>query len=266
MFENGNYIFHPKEKAEIFNDFFVSQTCLPTAVATVPNLPRMSHRTISNVVVSEQEVANLLDHVNVTKACGPDGINDRMIQCCKYGLCKPFTRLLNTSLSLGQFSECWKLANVMPLSNYRTVSLLACLSKICEKLVFINLYTFLESVGFFYPFQSGFRPGDSTVMQLTFIVHKIYEPLDRGNEVRAVFLDISKAFDKVWHAGLLAKLKQLVEGSLFKWLESYLSNRMQCVVIEGSSFSWKEINAGVPQGSVLGPLLFLNISMIFTLV
>ena len=109
------------------------------------------------------------------------------------------------------------------------------------------MYTFLESIRFFYRFQSGFRSGDSTVMLLVYIVNKIYDCLHRGNEVRAVFLDISKAFDKVWHAGLLAKMKNLgVEGTLLNWFESYLKSRQQRVVIEGSSSSWKEVKAGVP--------------------
>ena len=145
--------------------------------------------------------------------------------------CRPLTCLINTSLSLGQFTYLWKLANVLPLfktdsrqlkSNYQPVSLLSCFSKILERIVFRKLYLFLESIGFFYRFESGFRPGDSTVMQLVYIVHKIHEVLDRGNEVRAVFLDISMAFDKVWLPGLLAKMKHLgIEGTLFKWFVSY---------------------------------------------
>ena len=126
---------------------------------------------------------------------------------CNYGIHKAFTNFINTSLSLGQFPQSWKLANVLALfkkdnnqfkCNYCPVALLSCPSKICENVVFIKLYTFLVSNSFFYRFQSGFRPGDSLVMQLIYIVNKIYDCLDRGNEVRAVFLDISKAFDKVW--------------------------------------------------------------------
>jgi hypothetical protein len=94
-------------------------------------------------------------------------------------------------------------------TNYRPVSLLVSLSKVCEKVVFLDVYNFLNNTGFFYRFQSGFRPGDSTVMQLIFVVNKIYQALEKGNEVRAVFLDISKAFDKVWHQGLLTKLKSI---------------------------------------------------------
>ena len=159
------------------------------------------------------------------------------------------------------------MANVLPLfkknnrqlmSNYRPVSLLPSLSKICEKAVFVRLYNFLNNTGFFYRFQSGFKPGDSTVMQLIFIVDKIYKALEKGHEVRAVFLDISKAFDRVWHRGLFVKSKSLgVDDQLLTWFESYLSNRKQRVVIEAECSDWQNIKAGVPQGSVLGPLLFL---------
>ena len=129
------------------------------------------------------------------------------------------------------------------------MSLLTCLSKICEKIVFIRL-------------QSGFRPGDSTTNQLILITHKIYEALEQGKGVRMVFLDISKAFDKVWHRGLLLKLERLgVRDPLLKWFRSYLTGRKQQVIIDGQSSDWRQIEAGVPQSSVLGPLLFLFILM-----
>ena len=113
-------------------------------------------------------------------------------------------------------------------------------------------------IGFLYKYQSGFRPGDSTINQLIYIIHQIYLAFESGKEVRVVFLDISKAFDKVWHAGLLKKLEALGERDpLLSWIESYLFNRKQRVVVEGQSSEWANINAGVLQGSVLGPLLFL---------
>ena len=124
----------------------------------------------------------MLSTVNVAKACGYDGISNRIIKFCSAGLCKVFTRLINLSISFGQFPSAWKIANVLPLFkkdnrqlkfNYRPVSLLSCLSKICERVVFIHLYDFLAEIGFFYKFQSGFRPGDSTEMQLLALANSL---------------------------------------------------------------------------------------------
>ena len=106
--------------------------------------------------------------------------------------------------------------------------------------------------------QSGFIPGDSTVNQLTFLYHIFCEALDAGKEVRAVFCDISKAFDRVWHAGLIHKLEAAgATGEVLIWFKNYLSDRRQRVVLPGVSSDWTYIRAGVPQGSILGPLLFL---------
>ena len=126
----------------------------------------------------------------------------------------------------------WKLANVTPIFkkedrqlkvSYRPVSLLMSLIKVSEKIVFTRLYNFSLEIHFLSPlplFQSGFRPGDSTVNQLVFMVHKIYEALQLGKEVRMVFLDVSKAFDKAWHKGLLRKLESF---GMLNWIKSYLT-------------------------------------------
>ena len=135
-----------------------------------------------------------------------DGIGNRILKLCTNGISSSFTGLVNHSVSSGKFPDNWTLANVIPVFkkddrqsklNYRPVSLLVSLSKIVEKIVYIRLYNFLLEIGFLNSLQLGFRPCDSTVSQLPYLVHKIYYALEQGKEVRMVFLDISKAFDKV---------------------------------------------------------------------
>lgn len=257
-----------KEKATIFNQYFITQCKVDNNDAPIPNIIDFQNsRFISHLSTTGFEVRNLLSIIDVSKACGVDGIGNFLIKTCAHGIASSFSRFINISFSKGIFPSAWKKANVIPIfkkddrqskENYRPVSLLISISKICEKIVFIRLYNFLLEIHFLNPFQSGFRPGDSTVNQLVFIVHKIYEALEQGKEARMVFLDISKAFDKVWHKGLLRKLESLgVRDPLLKWIRSYLSDRMQRVLIEGQSSDWDRVEAGVPQGSVLGPLLFL---------
>ena len=131
--------------------------------------------------------------------------------------------------------------------------------KLFEKLVFNALYSYLNNNNLLSHNQSGFRPDDSTTNQLLYFVNEIHEAFeDKSLDVRAVFLDISKAFDKVWHDGLIFKIKQNgVHGKLLNLFENYLQNRRQRVALNGFYSDYAPIKAGVPQGSVLGPLLFL---------
>jgi hypothetical protein len=159
------------------------------------------------------------------------------------------------------------MANITPVhkknskqnkTKYRPISLLSCMEKVLKKLDFKTLYGFCERNNLLTWKNSGFKPLDSTVNQLISIIHQIYTALETGQEVCIIFLDVSKAFYRVYHDGLIHKLQCMgIGGNLLQWLTSYLSNRRQRVVINGQSSQWKETNAGVPQGSILGPLLFL---------
>ena len=135
---------------------------------------------------------------------------------------------------------------------------MSCLGKVFERCVFKYTFNYLRDYQRISMNQSGFIPDDSTVNQLVNIYHNTCASLDEHKNIQMIFFDISKAFDKVWHKGLLFKLKCVgIDGNLLNWLTDYLSNRKQRVVINGKFSTWKCIQAGVPQGSVLGPLLFL---------
>ena len=146
------------------------------------------------------------------------------------------------------------------VKNYRPISLLPIFGKIFEKIIFNKIYHFLLEERLLNPNQSGFCPSDSYINQLLAITHEIFEAFDCNPtlEVRSVFLDVLKAFDKVWHEGLLFKLRSMIiSGEIYNLLGNYLSDRFQRVILDGQISSWRPVVAGVSQGSIAGPLLFL---------
>ena len=180
---------------------------------------------------------------------------------------EPLTNLFKKSLETSRVPDIWKIANVSSIhkkddkssiENYWPISLISSVGKIFEKVIYKHVHYHLLDNEVITTFQSGFTRGDSTVNQLVDIYNTLcLKALDDGKEVHAVFCDISKAFDRVWHRGLIAKLHHYgICGSLLEWFKSYLANRLQRVVLPGGKSEWKEIKAGVPQGSILGPLLF----------
>jgi hypothetical protein len=257
-----------KEKAEVFNETYLeSANSVPDNENDI--LPDIipPHDLLENITITEQDVSDILKTLNTKKAYGPDGISPRLIKEAGPSIVKVLTRLFNKSLELAKFPLAWKRANVLPIykkaedfitTNYRPVSLLSILAKIFEKIVFKYLYNYFRDHFLISIWQSGFIPGTSTVTQLIEIYDQFCKAVDKGKEIRVVFLDISKAFDRVWHRGLLHKLKACgITGKLLEWLKDYLTDRQQRVIINGEASTWGNIKAGVPQGSVLGPLLFL---------
>ena len=139
-----------------------------------------------------------------------------------------------------------KVTNI--LKNYRPVSLLPICGKIFERLLYNRLYEYFIENELISSSQPGFKPGDSCINQLLSITHDIYQSLDNGFEVRVVFLDISKAFDKVWHKGLIYKLKQnRVAGNLLNTVTDFLKDRKHRVLLNGQNSTWVNVEAGVPQ-------------------
>ena len=174
-------------------------------------------------------------------------------------------------IETGFFPFEWKKGNIVPihekgdkqtLENYRPVSLLPICGKILERLMFKEMFNFFIGNKLISSNQVGFKPGDSCINQLLSITHEIYKSFDVALEVRSVFLDISKAFDEVWHDGIIYKLTQNgISGSLLNRLEDFLKERKQSIVLNGQVSTWKNINAGVRQGSSLVPCCFLFILM-----
>ena len=142
------------------------------------------------------------------------------------------------------------------INNYRPISLLPVFGNIFEKVIYSSIYEFLEKHSLLSERQSGFRPGDSTISQLLAITHEIFSAFDccPPLDVRSVYLDISKAFDRVWHEGLIFKIRRCsIRGDLLNLLNSFLSERQQRTVINGKCSSWEGVSAGVPHGVYFRP-------------
>ena len=218
---------------------------------------------------NEDEVLKIIRSLNIHKAHGYDDISIRMIRIRDKSLLKSLIILFKNSTKSYHYPDIWKRPNIIPVhkkndkqlvKNYRPISLLPIFGKILEKIIFNKIYYFLMEEKLLNPNQSGFRPSDSCINQPLAITYEILEASDCNPplEVRSVFLDLSKAFDKVWHENLLYKLKSIgISGELYNLLENYLSDRFQRVILNGQFSLWKPILAGVPQGSILGPLLLL---------
>ena len=217
-------------------------------------------------VILPAEVESVLNSLPLGKASGPDTVNNKILKELSVELSSPFADLFNQSLSTSTFPDAWKEAYVSPIfkngdrsipGNYRPISLLSTIGKVFERIIFKQTFIYPNRNNILTSLQSGFVPGDATANQLVYLYNAFTEAIDSGKEVRAIFCDISKAFDRVLHGGLIHKLKCIgIHGSL-NWFSSYLSGRKQKVVIPGAQSNWQYIKAGVPQESILGPLLFL---------
>ena len=245
LLHSGKFIMDFKEKAELFNDFFKMQCSLVSNNSELPSvLTKKTCKLISSVEFSTNDILKIIRTLTPNKAHGHYMISIRMLKICDESICKPLSIIFQACLENGKFPSEWKKPmwflsskknNKQELKNYRPISLLPVSSKIFDRLLYDSMSKFFTENNLISLNQSGFKPGDSCVNQP--LTHQIFKSLDNGHEVRSVFSDMFKALDKVWHKGLIFKLKQNgISGNLLSTLTDFLTLRKKRVGVEWSTF------------------------------
>ena len=230
---------------------------------SLPVFPSKTNLRLHNISVTAKMVRKVVMNLDLSKASGPDCIPVVVLKNCEPELSYILAELFNKCLKESCFPDCWKVSSVVPVfknvrerstaKNYRPISPLSVVSKVFEKLVNNKIVDHLEKCGLFSDFQYLFSSSRSTADLLTVVSDRIARVFNRSEATRALALDISKALDKVWHAGLLQKLKSYgISGQIFGLICSFLSNRQLRVVLDRKSSQEYSVNAGAPQRSILG--------------
>ena len=267
LFDGLEVLSSASDKAKLFAENFSLNSNLDDSGISLPVFPSRTNLKLHSISETPKMVKKVVMNLNLSKAPGPDCIPVVVLKNCEPELSYILAELFNKCLKESCFPDCWKVSSVVPVfknvgerftaKNYHAVSFLSVVSKVYEKLVNNRIVDHLEKCGFFSDFQYGFRSSRSTADLLTVVSDRIARAFNRSGATRAVALDIFKAFDRVWHAGLLHKLKSYgISGQIFSLISSFPSNRRLRVVLNGKSSQEYPVNAGAPQGSILGPTLF----------
>ena len=275
----GVRTYHAKRIRNEFANFF-SKIGENLSKNTKPSMHSIDHylnkipvntKSIFLYPCDSQEIKKVITNLKGKHSSGYDGISNHLLKLICHSICKPLSIICNRSMNEGVFPTSMKLAEILPLykkgdehlvDNYRPISLLITISKVLEKVLYKRVYNFLDTTGQLYKSQYGFRSKHSCEHAVSELLGNILKGKEKNEHTIAIFLDLSKAFDTLEHSTLLRKLNKYgIRGNAHSWFESYLTDRslnVKCNVNGSSGLSeLRNITFGVPQGSCLGPLLFL---------